>query len=292
MYYQKYLKYKTKYQNTKMNLNGGESNTFVKQYVYIRHGERPSLQKDQEIKEKWKNSQRYEENNRDEPLTEKGFKDSYETGVKLLDQIDINNFDYIYSSPWTRCVQTSIQILQAIKDNTNKTLKIRIEYGLAEQSLSFSLFYLPEISNGKIVGDTFPNYIARNDKREIVPLMDEKLHYSNLLKIYSEYLDLNHKPLFSETDVNNCNVKKEWQMQLSIAKMITKQPKSYIIVSHGTNQALYPQCYLLNIKEPNVEQAIELMNGTEGPTNVNFVMIYQLGNDKKWKRILSPQRII
>lgn len=52
-----------------------------------------------------------------------------------------------------------------------------------------------------------------------------------------------HIPLFTENDVNDCNVKKEWHMQLSIAKMISEQPKSSIVVSYGSIQALYPQSF-------------------------------------------------
>ncbi|AYV85486.1 MAG: histidine phosphatase superfamily branch 1 [Satyrvirus sp.] len=290
MHKQKYFKYKTKYLKLKMQHGGGKDNS-NKKYVYIRHGERPSQQKNQEIKDKWKESKRFKQNHLDEPLTEKGLEESYKTGVNLLKHINIDNFDYIYSSPWTRCIQTSIQILKAIENETGKKLKIRVEYGLAEPMLCYLLFYLPEINGDEIASDIFPKYIVRNNAKEIVDLMDNKLHYSKLLKKYSNFLDQSHKPLFTENDVNNSNLKKEWQMQLSTARMISEQPKSSIVVSHANKYCLYHQYYLLGINKLDPLEACKLMDGTDGPTSVNFVMIYQQ-NDNKWEKILSPQRII
>ncbi len=95
--------------------------------VYIRHSERLDIKN----KKKWINSKRYKENQFDTPITKKGIKIAQDTTEKLIKKM--KDVDYIYSSPLTRCIQTSIIIKEIIKKKLNKDIKIRIEYGLTEQ---------------------------------------------------------------------------------------------------------------------------------------------------------------
>ena len=88
----------------------------MKQFIYIRHGQRPGTQNDQAIKDSWESSERFKVNHFDEPLTEKGMQESYETGKNLLNHIqDPNTFAYLYSSPYTRCIQTAIQMCSSTR---------------------------------------------------------------------------------------------------------------------------------------------------------------------------------
>lgn len=63
--------------------------------------------------------------------------------------VNPNSFAYLYSSPYTRCVQTAIQIAKDFKDAGGKELKISIEYGLAE-NITYGQVYFSKISDGKI----------------------------------------------------------------------------------------------------------------------------------------------
>jgi len=57
---------------------------------------RPALSGNQEQKDGWKKSVRYKTNPHDEPLNDVGIKESYATGEKILDKIDIDKYEYIY----------------------------------------------------------------------------------------------------------------------------------------------------------------------------------------------------
>jgi phosphohistidine phosphatase SixA len=262
----------------------------MKQFIYIRHGQRPGTQNDESIRKAWESSERFKVNHFDEPLTDLGMEESYNTG-KNLSKFIINpeTFAYLYSSPWTRCIQTAIQISKGFKDATAKELKIRIEYGLAE-NVNFGLPYLPKINNGEIAEDFFPNYFYKDLDGNIKynPFDIHLSHESHKIN-YKEYLDMNHEPLFGQSDINSCNEKKEFQMQIQTAKRIIDAPESSIVVSHGWMQSFFPQYVLLNKNHISPEEVDALLQGS---TELNFVVIYNQNSDGNWERSAKPQRII
>src|SRR5205823_1902768 len=112
-------------------------------FIYMRHGERPTFSTLKNEKEKWRLSERYKTNNLDEPLTSYGIYETKLTIQKLFlnSNFDINKYDYIYSSPLTRCIQTALTAVDEINQKYNKNLKIRIEYALHEDiNLSYRYF--------------------------------------------------------------------------------------------------------------------------------------------------------
>ena len=262
----------------------------MKQFIYIRHGQRPGAQNDESIRKDWESSERFKVNRFDEPLTDLGLEESYNTGKNLLKHIiNPETFSYLYSSPWTRCIQTAIQIAKGFKDAVGKELKILIEYGLAE-NITYGQVYFPKISDGKITEDFFHSYYYKdsNGKIRYNPFY-EYLSYESHKRNYAQYIDVNHEPLFGIYDINNCNYKKEFEMQIKTAKRIIEAPESGIVVSHGWMQSVFPQYVLLNKNHMTPEEVDELL---EGSTELNFVVIYNHKQDDTWERSLKTQRII
>jgi hypothetical protein len=262
----------------------------VKQFIYIRHGQRPGTQNDESIRNAWESSDRFKVNHFDEPLTDVGLNESYQTGKNLLNHIvKLENFAYVYASPYTRCIQTAIQIAKGFKDAGGKDLKIRVEYGLAE-NINYGQGYLPKIEGGAITEDFYPKYFYKDREGNVkYHPFDDLLSYENHKLNYPEYLDLEYNPLFGIEDINDCNMKKEFEMQIKTAKRIIDSPESGIMVSHGWMQSFYPQYVLLNRHHIS---PIEVDNLLQGSTELNFVVIYNQSRDGLWERTLSPQRII
>jgi broad specificity phosphatase PhoE len=99
---EKYIKYKTKYLNLKnTQIGGNKQKSKVIKLIFVRHGEST-----QNIAE----NESYDSSNI--VLTDKGIKEAIKTG-KYLKKI-FGKFDKVYSSPITRCVQTSNLITEEI----------------------------------------------------------------------------------------------------------------------------------------------------------------------------------
>jgi phosphohistidine phosphatase SixA len=262
----------------------------MKQFIYIRHGQRPGTQNDQAIKDAWESSERFKVNHFDEPLTELGLQESYETGKNLINHIqDPNTFAYLYSSPYTRCIQTAIQIAKGFKEVSGKELKIRVEYGLAE-NINYGKEYLPKIDNGEITEYIYHDFFFKDRDGNIkYNPFDDYLSYESHKKNFVNHLDLSHEPLFGIDDINKCNIKKEFMMQIKTAKRIVDAPESGIVVSHGWMQSFYSQYVLLN---RNHISPVEVDALLQGSTELNFVVIYNQNQDGTWERSLKPQRII
>jgi hypothetical protein len=254
--------------------------------TYIRHGERPAFTKDINEINMWENSERYQENSLDEPLTRLGKKESYLTGVRLCDILDFETNDVcIYSSPMTRCIQTSIAIIEAIKRTTGKKLKLRIEYGLCERT---SLFYLNclSFSGTSIINndDIDPNILINNNT------IDKKLMFDYLKNEYADYIDPTYKSYVSDTDINTERPIVAVIEFVETIKRITNENNNSIVVCHNSNPYIYTHYYLTQEKY-NIPKLIRLYKKLDGHKSLNFVSIFNKKNDK-WTIILDPQRII
>ena len=178
---------------------------------------------------------------------------------------------------------------KGFKDAGGNELKIRVEYGLAE-NINYGMGYLPKIEAGSIAEDFYPSYFYKDrDGNVKYNPFDDHLSYESHKLNYPEHLDLSHQPLFGIEDINNCNMKKEFQMQIQTAKRIIDAPESGIVVSHGWMQSFFPQYVLLN---KNHISPVEVDALLQGSTELNFVVIYNQNQDGTWERSLKPQRII
>jgi broad specificity phosphatase PhoE len=148
--------------------------------AYIRHSERL----DHVDKKKWKNSKRYSENKYDTPITRNGIKIAKKSINKLL-KLGYNKINYLYSSPFSRCIETCLVLKKEIKDKLNKDIKIRIEYGLCEIK--------------------FNNIIFKNNKfkyNKIEKYLDDELKLENIIKRYGNNFDLKYKSKYKFEDIS------------------------------------------------------------------------------------------
>ncbi len=98
----------------------------------------------------------------------------------------------MYSSPYTRCIQTAIQISEGFKEVSGKELKIRVEYGLAE-NINSGKEYLPKIDNGEITEDFYPDFFYKDREGNIkYKPFDDYLSYESHKKNYANHLDLSY----------------------------------------------------------------------------------------------------
>ena len=161
----------------------------------LRHAERVDLSKDYKEKDAWANSIRFKTNPYDIPLSLNGISQAYINIGKILKNFS-EDFDFIYTSPMTRCIQSALQFQKYIIDKFKKFPLIRIEYGLAVH-----LFKENEIfnmgTNIKLIGDKF-----------IVTKMFEFVDkYLDSDKIYKRYgikrFDTNYSSIINRDSINN-----------------------------------------------------------------------------------------
>lgn len=262
--------------------------------IYIRHGERPSMQYDNDIINKWKNSKRYKKNYLDEPLTDKGIIESFQTGINLVKLINIKNYDYIYSSPLERCMDTSIQIINAIKKQTGKELKIRIEYGLHETIRLDNKSYI--IFDSDKIKQYYPDiYYNSSQNKYIINIIDEELHFKNLIKKYGKYVDVNYNSFVSENKYKTIpKAILSIKYLINTLQNIIENNKYIIIVSHGGYNFVHSYYYLT--REIFDEEKYNNFLESGYPDKLNFVSIFRNYSNKykkkKWNCVLEPMRII
>lgn len=161
----------------------------------LRHAERIDQSKDLKEKDLWNNSARCKTNLYDIPLSSYGISQAYNGIGKIIHKNYKGDFNYIYCSPLTRCIQSALQFQKYILDKFNKLILIRVEYGLALHMFKENeIFWLG--SNIKLVGDKF-----------VVSKMFEFVDkYLDKNKIYKRYgakrFDTNYKSIFTREQIN------------------------------------------------------------------------------------------
>jgi len=161
----------------------------------LRHAERIDQSKDQREKEAWNKSLRFKTNPYDIPLSLNGIGQAYMNIGKILKNFT-NEFDFIYCSPMTRCIQTALQFQKYILNRFNQMVLVRVEYGLA-----IHLFKENEIfslgSNIKFINDKFI-------VTKIFEFVDKYIDRDRIYKRYgSKRFDLNYKGIMSREQINN-----------------------------------------------------------------------------------------
>lgn len=191
----------------------------------LRHAERVDQTKNKEEKEFWNKSSRCKTNLYDIPLSINGIEQAYNEIGKILPKNYKGEFDYIYCSPYTRCVQSALQFQKYIFDKLKKIVLVRIEYGLSIHMYKENeIFWLG--SNIKLVGDKF-----------VVTKMFEFIDkYLDVNKIYKRYgikrFDINYKSLFTREQINSEQTYTEALNSriLSIKQITQKYDKSKITI--------------------------------------------------------------
>lgn len=161
----------------------------------LRHAERIDQSKNLKEKEAWNKSFRYKTNLYDIPLSLNGINQAYNNIGKILKNFK-GDFDFIYCSPMTRCVQSALQFQKYILDNFNKLVLVRVEYGLAVHLFKENeIFWLG--SNIKL----------QNDKFVVTKIFEFVDKYLDREKIYKRYdhkrFDTTYKGIFTREQINS-----------------------------------------------------------------------------------------
>ena len=160
----------------------------------LRHAERIDQSKDLKEKESWNKSLRYKNNLYDIPLSLNGINQAYNNIGKILKNFK-GDFDYIYCSPMTRCVQSALQFQKYIFDNFKKMILIRVEYGLAVHLFKENeMFWLG--SNIKLQNDKFV-------VTKIFEFIDKYLERDKIYKRYgNKRFDISYKGIMTREQIN------------------------------------------------------------------------------------------
>ena len=197
----------------------------------------------------FKKTDRYKDNKFD-TLLEKGSKSIAINTIKNICNIDksIKSIQYIYSSPFTRTLETAI-IFQNYLKKYNENIKIRIEYGLEEINANKyiqNLYKYRVVKNGKIM---------IKDKKDVI-YTDKTMKLNELIKKYGNIFDTTYKSkiLYKDVKYLYTNFIDNWNDKIKTMKYIDNLEKknSYLIVSHG-NTIKYLLIYFLNKIDYNIE---------------------------------------
>lgn len=161
----------------------------------LRHAERIDQSKDLKETDSWNKSIRCKTNLYDIPLSLSGINQAYLNIGKILKNFK-GEFNFIYCSPMTRCIQSALQFQKYILDKFNQLVLIRVEYGLA-----INLFKENEIfwmgSNIKLIDDKFI-------VTEMFEFVDRYLEREKIYKRYGiKRFDPSYTGIYSREQINN-----------------------------------------------------------------------------------------
>lgn len=228
-------------------------------FLALRHSEKQNQSNDIKEKNSWKTSKRFKINSLDVPLSLNGF-DMAQNSIKKILQEHDENFGYIYTSPWTRCIQTSIEFQKYIKCTYNIKVLIRIENGLISNFFGeVDTLYFGFDNNSQ----NNPVVKFVNDKPIIIKPMiyiDDYLQPLNIFKRYGKSnFDCNYKPIYSVDDINDeykslpsdiC--KNRINVFKKLSNMFDNDNELNLIVTHGEILNLL-QAWITNKWNPNDE---------------------------------------
>lgn len=257
----------------------------MKELIYIRHGERVSLQDDMTIIDQWKASQRYKENPFDEPLTDRGIQEAKQTGINLPKITDITKYNHIYCSPLTRCIETAINMIESIHKITGKRLKIRIEYAFNEipyiLGKTISLFNF----TGLTIKETF---VIPNEIPMYKPI-DDALKFANLLTKYGEHIDATYISSLSD-DTLLTDQKTTINNFINALNRIITSEDNIMMCCHGGEVYYLLYNYLTN-KEFDYNKMMHMITKTGSRKKIIFVSMFKQ-KMSYWKNVMKAQRII
>jgi broad specificity phosphatase PhoE len=246
----------------------------MKELWILRHSHKLSY-----LPEKWGKHPRYKENPFDDPLTPCGLSLAEKTGVKLVRKskaLKDNKIQYIYCSPFTRCIQTAIQLIKAVKKELGIELKIIILYGLGE-----SLIFTPTVSfQEDTIKYTKPDSVQLPNGKKYKTTIDLKMSPANLKKRFKGFIvGVIAKPHGIETS------EEESLRMFKVIKGIGDQQDSAIIVGHAHTLDLAYN-YFTKPKVPLDTYSFG------GPNQVCTMMgVARDEKEKRWKLIHKPQKV-
>jgi hypothetical protein len=218
----------------------------------LRHSERLDQSTDEKEKLSWKKSKRFRQNPLDVPLSINGVEICKDKIKNILGDIyiDINklnnnlkdlqdNFGFIYSSPLTRCIQTSLEFQKYIESTYSIKIPIRIEYGLFPNFFgeTDTLYFSNSIDNNNILIK-----FVNNKLKIIKPVtyIDDNLYFEKIIKKYGKKnFDLDYKPIYSYEKINSQYILRPQDICshrintfIKLSKLLNNN-KINLIVTHG-----------------------------------------------------------
>ena len=193
----------------------------------VRHSERVDIDK-----KKWEAHKRFKENQYDVPITKRGKKIARSAGNEIYNNDkDIENITYIYSSPFTRCIETALEIQELLEKKIKRLVPIRIEYGIIESNYHRYINLLSKFrkfKNGKVIVDI---------KKKDIIYTDNKLKVENLIIKHKNKIDKSYKSFikFNQIKYLDTDIHEGWSKRMSAFKHIwnLEDKNTFIIVSHG-----------------------------------------------------------
>tara|TARA_B110000908_G_C10261947_1_gene460008 strand:- start:3173 stop:3820 length:648 start_codon:yes stop_codon:yes gene_type:complete len=176
----------------------------------IRHSERLDFF-DQEL---WRRTERFISNNKDPPITRRGVTIALDATLKVISNINnIKEYQYIYSSPFSRCIDTAIIIANTIDLRTGHKVKLRVDYALREMS-------------------PIPLQTLLDDRMKLEGIL-------NKYAIHDQLFDKSYNPraTFDDTKKSALNPLSEIYRPLDTIENINLIDKKSIICTHGLNLA-------------------------------------------------------
>jgi broad specificity phosphatase PhoE len=234
---------------------------------------------DRDEPSKWKKHSRITQNFLDTPLTEFGKAAAYKAGKEIVaNAINLKKIKYIYTSPFTRCIETSLGIAKAITEHTGKPVQLRIEYGLSE-AIAVHLEFL------KVINQTL--FIDK------VPILDFKLSVAQIAKDYHPHVDTKYKSLYRKSDITLETVTISAERVVKVMNYLCNNYKNMIICSHQipvtiANMFLYNRPYpLVYLYKINPITKDKKDNDPKRLSSYGILSGFTKENDR-WKYIYSP----
>lgn len=236
---------------------------------------------DRDEPDKWRQNPRMLQNFLDTPLTSFGKIAASKAGLEIIQNTpDINLIEYIYSSPFTRCIETSIEIAKQInqKKTSKKPCKIRIEYGLSE-TIPIQMDFI-KVIDSELTIDKFP-------------LLDSEMTLDRINHRYSPFIDASYKSLYKHSDIIAETLTNSSERIVKVMNHLKKY-ENFVICSHLipviiSNMYLYetdfPSAYMYKINPPIKDNKTD-MNPKRLTSYGILSGFVKLNN--KWKYIYSP----
>ena len=180
----------------------------------VRHSERL----DYANESAWLNTFRYRQNPKDSPITKRGITIAKDATKKIICNMkDFSKYKFIYTSPMSRCIDTSIVMATTINVVRTKKginpIKIRINYGLRELNpIPLQTILDEEMREGSIIQ-----------------------RYRNHMALFDSIYESDIK--FEDVEVSSINPIVEVYRPLDTMENIVSEDKYSIICTHGLNLA-------------------------------------------------------
>lgn len=234
---------------------------------------------DRDEPQKWKVHPRLNQNFLDSPLTHFGKLAAEKAGEEIIKHThNIKKIKYIYTSPFTRCIETSLGIAKAIGNHTGKLVQLRIEYGLSE-AVNIQLGFIKVIDQSLFI--------------DRVPILDFKLSSAQIAKDYFPYIDTKYKSLYKKSDIILETVKESAERTVKTMNYLTNNFKNMVICSHQipvtiANMFLYNRQYplvYLNKINPTVKDKKDM--DPKRLSSYGILSGFQK-DENRWKYIYPP----